>query len=310
MEVQSSLYGSLCRLFSLVSPDSGQDDCDSKRNCHFVGTDIEFECGRRNRYKRRAFEILLSVHAPEESTSSEEQFLQASIYNMRCAGLMKEADAIEDAIEELNRVGCLNDALPVLKLLVSIKPIEDKSIHQLRRIEPTGIEPGGTDLFVGWELYPMFDQALFEAPIMDYDNEKPYSLAVKEKLSSTNMIDVLDVAHSGLFGAILNPPKTLDYLGISNCTRLNLGIGNDFRTLGEDKNPSRGASPCDEGYESPCSTKPNITPPEPVPAYNCWEDLENLCNPARYCSLLRHISAVIMCNLPFYTEYERHGSPS
>jgi hypothetical protein len=79
-------------------------------------------------------------------------------------------------------------------------------------------------------------------------------------------LDELDVIHRNLFGALENPPKNLNYLGISKCSKLTLGM-NTNRSYSKPIIP-------DEGYESPTSN----TTPFPIEVCDCWEDLENLCD--------------------------------
>ena len=202
MDTTNSLYGSLCRLFSVITSKEEKDETrKKKRNYPFVGTEIEYEAGQRNRIKSNAFKILFSAQVPEEETSEEHQ-LQGLIYKLRSAGLTDQAEAVEDAVEELERAGSLQSSIPVLKLLLNIVPLESKKTYSLKIIEAPVIHCAKNDalvLPVDCNLYPTFKQSLFDVPSVDYSKEEPYSLELREKLMSTKRLDELDVAHCRFF---------------------------------------------------------------------------------------------------------------
>lgn len=284
MEVENSLYGTLCNFFSLVSSNKNIQEGNTKKTSHFVGTEIEFETEKRNRAKSNAFKTLFSVHVSEEQESSHEHQLYEHVFNLKTSGLVTQAAALETAIQELGKNGDLDTAFPVIKLLLNINPLNQENHQQLKKIEPESTNhqsPISDILKSDWHLFPMFEERVFQAPKIDYNKEEPYSLGVKEKLKSTWWIDRLDSAHCQLFGALSNPPKSLDRLGVTSQSLLTLGLKSNIQFIERANNGTvHSRAEKDEGYESPSLT---VTSPLPqVAAINYWEDLENLCNPTRF----------------------------
>lgn len=287
MEVENSLYGTLCNFFSLISSNKNiQEGNNTKRTSHFVGTEIEFETEKRNRAKSNAFKTLFSVHASEEQESSHEHELNQIIFNLKTSGLLTQATGLEIAIQELEKNGCLDTAFPVIKLLLNINPLNQENHQQLKKIVPetTNQSPISDVLKSDWHLFPMFEERVFQAPKIDYNKEEPYLLGVKEKLNSMWWMDRLDSEHCHLFGALSNPPKSLDRLGITSQSLLTIGLKSNLQLIERETHPApHSRAEKDEGYESP-----NLTATSPLPqlaAINYWEDLENLCNPTRSESL-------------------------
>ncbi len=275
MDKENTLYGSLCQFFSLVSKPNRIKGSDQSRVwSRYIVPEVEQEAKEKKRARREGFTTLLTVHPNEEETFLDEFQLPAWLYKLRTIVPPSEADSVEHGIQELDQSGQLQKVLPVLKLLFSIKPVKNESLHTLKNIDPQSSHCKSDEFKHANEEYqcipyPIIEKNVFEVPTLNYHIGESCTSNVLLKLQSTQQLDELDVAHRNLFGALENPPKNLNYLGISNCSKLYLGIKSN-------EGDTKLVTIHDEGYESPTSlAKPPI---ETVTMQDYWENLDNLCD--------------------------------
>ena len=278
MDQRNNLYDSLCHFFSLVSkPKSSRGSDNSHVWSRFIIPEVETEVKEKKRARRDGFSTLLTVHPNDVETIPDEYYLSAQLFKFRSIASTQEVDVVENIIRKLDESGQLQSVLPVLKLLFSIKPIQNSSLSTLKSIDSQISYPCNTDEFkctneeVQCIPYPMIHQSIFEVPTLNYHIEESHISNVLLKLDSTHQFDELDVAHRNLFGALENPPKNLNYLGISKCSKLQLGI----KTKDEE---TKAITIQDEGYESPTSHIKILEPVGTQTSYDYWGNLDSLCN--------------------------------
>lgn len=281
MDNEKSLYGSLCQFFTLISkPFSGLRVSNTHSWSRSIAHEVENEAREKKRTIRNGFKILLSPGVDKGDEVSENLQLDTWLYKLSSKVSNTELVAIKKTISELEKSGKLYRVLPVLKLLFNINPVKDNSLINLRTInlESVCLNDLESQITKQKELqcvpYHLLQQNVFQVPVISYASSDLCASAVIYKLGSTQQFDDLDVAHRNLFGVLENPPKNLNYLGISKSSKLNLGIKN-----AEDRNESIDFHNYDEGYESPVS---NTQPISTLTSFNYWEDLENLCNSSKF----------------------------
>jgi hypothetical protein len=241
---QNSLYGSLCQLFTLVSnsTQSRQDKQCRELSHRKQSSGLKESIVVKNKIKCNAFKLLFSTHiAAEEEWTSRSQ-LYACVFDMRSKGLNDEACALENAIEELDSGGKLDQAMPMLKLISSIKPIKSEHTPHMKKIDPDltflGTVTEAAKQHAGFETallpcqsYQVFNSNEFLVPSINYCLDEPYESQFQEKLDSTRQLNEMDVAHSHLFGALSRPPRSLDFLGISRRSKLQVFVLFIFRGI-------------------------------------------------------------------------------
>lgn len=260
----------MCKFFTLVSKPKTSGQTQTYSRC--IVPEIEHEANEKKRVKRDGFSTLFTAHASEEETLPDEFQLSAWIFKLRTLIPCSEGNAVENTISDLEKVaaGKLHSILPVLKFLSYIKPVNNEDVPTLRSIEGfqrqnAKIQPD--DMKKQCVPYPVIQQNLFDVPPLHFHIGELYTTTVIAKLESTRQLDELDVVHRNLFGALENPPKNLNYLGISKCSKLTLWMNTN-------KSDYKPVVP-DEGYESPTS---NAIPFPPNGVSNYWENLEDLCD--------------------------------
>ena len=257
-----SLYGLLCRLFNKV-------------NC---GNQL----GTENALKARqpkvvGFETLLAARSSEKNDIS---YIHTHLYKLRCTGAVgtKSLDSIERLLDQMEK-DTLNDCLPVLNLLV--------------RLKPTVIESESKLIKFGYNQKHLSLNTLMASPIKEdfleessmtslrhYQPINPSLFLVKSlpfestelsNISSWAQFSKLDMVHRNLFGALKNPPSSLDFLGISRRSKLQLSLHHFKKTE---------IQAVDEGFcseSAPSSPRPST--PESKEDFDCWEDLSDLDSP-------------------------------
>ncbi|XP_057366609.1 gamma-tubulin complex component 6-like [Daphnia carinata] len=272
MDTQNSLYGSLCKFFTLVSKSKSRRD--GKLNgSNFL--EVELEAKEKKRAKREGFSTLFTTRAIEDDMLPEEFQLSAWIFKLRTLIPCSEGNALENAISELEKIstGQTSTILPVIKFLVYIDPIKTDDLPSLQNINARSynneLKKHQTEnRWAQCVPYPVIKHDMFEVPPLNFHIGEVYASNIVAKLESTKQLDELDRVHHNLFGTLENPPKNLNYLGISKSSKLTLGLN---VTKSEAKQTS---TIRDDGYESPTSHTEFVT--DKVDNY--WENLENLCD--------------------------------
>uniref|UniRef100_A0A0N8BFW3 Gamma-tubulin complex component n=1 Tax=Daphnia magna TaxID=35525 RepID=A0A0N8BFW3_9CRUS len=272
MDREISLYGSLCKFFTLVSKSK------SSRDGRLNGSsfpEVELEAKEKKRAKREGFNMLFTTRAIEEDMLPEEFQLSAWIFKLRTLIPCSEGNALENAISELEKIstGQTSTILSVVKLLFYIDPIKNDDLPTLRNINALSYhtqynEHQTENRWAQCVPYPVIKQQMFEVPPLNFHIGEVYASNIIAKLESTKQLDELDRVHRNLFGTLENPPKNLNYLGISKSSKLTLGLN---VTKSEAKQTSIIR---DDGYESPTSPTELMT--DEIDNY--WENLENLCD--------------------------------
>ncbi|KAI9557631.1 hypothetical protein GHT06_017459 [Daphnia sinensis] len=272
MDTENSLYGSLCKFFTLVSKSKSSKD-GKLHDSSFP--EVELEAKEKKRAKREGFSMLFSTRTVEEDVLPDEFQLSAWIFKLRTSIPCSEGDAINNAISELEKIsnGQNSTILSVVKFLFHIDPIKNDDLPSLRNISARSYhtqydEHQTENRWAQCVPYPVIKQQMFEVPPLNFHIGEVYASNIIAKLESTKQLDELDRIHRNLFGILENPPKNLNYLGISKSSKLTLGLN---VTKSEAKPTS---IICDDGYESPTSHTEFMTDE----IENYWENLENLCD--------------------------------
>lgn len=273
MANENSLYSLLCRLFTLISKcESEQEVTNSRIWSSLSSPEVECEANEKRHAIRNGFKTLLSSRHDEEEFPDELQ-IPVWLFKLSYQVSNVDFDAVQNKISELEQSGQMKNIFPVLKLLFSINPVKNSSIHNLKGIQAENFSFQGVETQSLEVLhcipYKTLKDIDFDVPSIDYQVDQVYTSNVIKKLGCTQQFDELDVAHRNLFGVLENPPKTLNYLGISKQSKLCLGIKNK-----EDDNFEPLIAP-DEEYEVPFS---KTQPFQRVEECSPWEDLDNLCD--------------------------------
>lgn len=111
-----------------------------------------------------------------------------------------EAIALENAVEEIDCGGRLEETMPILKLLSKIKPVKCEHTPHMKKIDPDatfiGIAAETAKQHAGLETallpcqsYQLFNPNEFLVPSINYCKDEPYDSQFKEKLDSTRQMD-------------------------------------------------------------------------------------------------------------------------
>ena len=279
MDSAKSLYGDLCHLFLLVSNCQSSLRVSNPRvRSQIVSKKCDKEARERRQVVRNGFKSLFKASICNEGNFSEEFQLQTWLFTLSQTIARTDFCAIEKAIAELRHSDSLSRIFPVLKLLSLVNPIKTARSQKLKLIDYEHAS-NGINIFcldikdlnhcIPYQVLSLKD---FEATSINYSPDELYGSNVLTKLKSTSQLDELDLTHSKLFGALENPPKNLNYLGVSKNTQFHLGI----KTNQSGKYQEKSEIPDEEHQpELPSQTKCDSV----EKLDDCWSDLENLFDP-------------------------------
>ena len=272
MDHQECLYGLLCRFFDKVyETEVKRDVSNSVDSANSTPSRKNSNDSRQNISsswrKRKGFQTLLSSLDVEKDLSEEStNQIFAHFYNLRKNEIVSDSnlDSVEKLVKELECQGLLSNVLPVLNLLISIKPRRVETQSQLIDIGFHGShvmhlnshvnENLASSSSLSINLYKNYENSLFNAQPIVFEAQS-YSLPMSV-FSSLHQFSILDIEHRSLFGALTNPPKSLDFMGISSESKLMLST-RDLKKSEKKEIKYLQISPGDEGYVSkPSSPRP------------------------------------------------------
>lgn len=261
-----SLYEDLSKLFvNLIKQNNDVE----------VKPPPESETGFKDLKKRKAkshgFQTLLFKDPHLGEVHSSEMQLQALLFQKRIS-LYNDGHKLDSLIQHFEDTETLEHYLPVLMLLLNVKPVIQKVSKKKREdlvelMEISSQDKQEFNSMSSCQVYKSFGSNLFEKPPLRL-LEDPSAVQIQSEFTRLKYINELDVAHRGLFGALTNPPKSLDFFGISSCSRFILALDD----CNEDK------INVEEPVKEDLPQQGRIPSPDfPIKVQqDPWENLENL----------------------------------
>lgn len=301
MASEGSMSGDLCKLFgNLLKSNNGINSKEA------VNSEPSLQNVVKGKAILQGFETLYFKDPHLDETHSKEIQFHTLVFKKRYH-LCNERQKFDSLIRYFEDNHMLEHYLPVLILLLHIQPVvahDSKKGRELIKLDELRAQDvKEVNALSSCQVYKCFNNNVFQRPPIDLSHEEPHSAKLQTEFTSLKYIDELDVAHRGLFGALTNPPKNLNFLGISSTSKFTLAL----ETFKEEKikleEPCKQESIPEKRSPSPQQLEDTKVQEDP------WENLANLTDSSKISKCLT-IRSPYLCHAPLeqmeelYNKYE------